>query len=292
MKISVSSTFVDWDAHRLVREVILATGNGQITADLACIISTREPGDNWTTDGILNKLKGEFPEVPIVSLSARKFGRLQHPNKQIKEQKEQYDSQLLLEINKRSGGLPQLNMMLGDMIVKGPEWCRLLPSLNVHPDIPRTSGIIKGMYWQVIGEVVRKRVAEFGGMIHLAVPELDAGPPVSFFRLPSFGTVHDVNLKKLWDLLPGDSDELAELIRDQVSLKDCPTHQLFIALRQAEASFETALVLESLRTVCAGGIKLETALDLTDLVVGSAAIWPEGEGVFREPYNQPPLREG
>jgi len=50
--------------------------------------------------------------------------------------------------------------MVGDMIIKGQKWCRKLPSLNLHPDLPLSLGGTEGIYWEVIGEWVnawRKR---------------------------------------------------------------------------------------------------------------------------------------
>lgn len=294
MKLSVSSTFIDHDAVELVRGVHLAVRDGQIPAEFSCIISTRDHGDHSMTDDYLHEIK--TLGVPVICCSAKKFGRLRETSYEVKAR---YDAYVLDAINKSLGELPDVNMMLGDMIVKSEEWCRRLPSLNLHPDIPLKLGGVEGIYWDVVGRWIKDRRSEIGGMMHLAVPTPDAGTPVAYFRLPARGVVNGVNLGELWTQLPAGEEERAALIGEQTALKDQPTHPLFQALRRAEARYEPRLVIEMLGILAKGKIQLmdgnvcdregrmlTNGYDLTDFVVGDDAVWPGGEGGGRRGYER------
>lgn len=147
------------------------------------------------------------------------------------------------------------------------------------------------MYWEVIAEWVRSQRLEMGGMMHLAIPTLDAGTPVTYYRLPTRGIVNGVNLDPLWWDLPEDPKELEVLIQEQVGLRDKLRNPLFVALRHAEAAFEQQLTIGTIRIFTEGklyirdgavfdaeGVQLKEGMDVTGLVVGEAAIWPGEEG--------------
>lgn len=302
MNISVSSTFLDDDARDLILAVYHATVEGKIPGNLSCIISTREVGDDIGTDQSLGELRESCPDIPIICVSARRLGRLKRNAGDA--QRTLYDQAVLDAIRSAVGQLPDTNVMLGDMIIKSTLWCDELPSLNLHPDLPLSLGGTEGMYWEVIGRWVAENRREIGGMMHLAVPTLDAGTPVGYFRLPTHGQVNGVNLEPLWQMLPGDLSERLDLTHQQVSLQMSPDHPLFQELRHAEAQFEPKLVIETLRMIAMGeislydsrvfdrnGSELDAGYDLTQFVVGDRAIWPGAEGVS-ELYDHPSLREG
>ena len=143
MNISVSSSFIDTDAEGLVRAILDAGVN------VAAVISTREPGDNPTTDAILARIKSDYPDVLLIEHSAKSHGRLGNPSA-----KERFDSAILRQLR----GLVDMNVMVGDMIVKGPTWCQELPSLNLHPDLP---GGVEGMYDAFGNPHVRCRSSDY-----------------------------------------------------------------------------------------------------------------------------------
>lgn len=297
MDISISSTFVDPDAVNLVSGLHDAIRDGTIQGvNLDCIISTRAIGDNPQTDGLLKEVNDRV-SVPVVCVSARQAGRLvRSPSNAVKDD---YDRRVIEAIQAEVKRLPKVNVMLGDMVVHGSDFCERVPSLNLHPDLPLTMGGREGMYWDVIGKWVSERRDEIGGMMHLAVPTLDAGTAVAYFRLPAAGIVNEVNLGELWKGLPTDKTGLDALIKEQVHLKDHPTHPLFQELRRAEASFEPKLVHASVAmlgqdTICiadgqvldADGRLIVNGLDLTRNVVGDLAVWPGGEGGGRRGYER------
>lgn len=271
MNVSISSSFVDHDAMNLVLGLQSAICDGKISGvRLDCVISTREFGDNAQTDTILQQVREQI-SIPLVCVSAEQAGRLvKSPSDTLKDG---YDLLLMKKMVEAAGRLPDVNVMLGDMVIKGPEWCRDVPSLNLHPDLPISLGGVEGIYWNVIGAWVKERRAEIGGMMHLAVPKLDAGTPVAYFRLPARGIVNGVDLGELWKQFPAGEAERAD--------------QLFQALRKAEADFEPTLVYATVAMLGNGTIRIQDGkifddkghllnegIDLTGDVVGDAAIWP------------------
>ena len=109
------------------------------------------------------------------------------------------------------------------------------------------------------------------------------------FCLPAFGIVNGVDLGELWQILPENEAEIRELVNQQTSLKDQPSHRLFQELRKAEADFELELVITALQELAKGEIRLEGGRvldkeggvlihgsDLTEQVVGKRAVWSEG----------------
>ncbi|HUD19385.1 MAG TPA: hypothetical protein VMR81_03010 [Patescibacteria group bacterium] len=288
MNISISSTLIDFEAYKLVTGIIDAATLGELPGvHVSAVISTREVGDDARrmTDLLLTRLMNNYSDVPLIMYSAKQHGRIK--KNPTDADKNEYDTAILKQIREKS----DLNIMAGDMVIKGSEWCNTLPSLNLHPDLPLSMGGREGVYWNVIGTWVREKRKEIGGMMHLAIPTLDAGTPIAYFRLPAKGIINGINLSRLWDTLPTDHDELEKLIQEQTSLKDKPTHPLFTELRQAEAAFEPELVIRTIGAFAEGrlsvvegkiigtnSIALENGLDLTEEIVGDHAIWPGNEG--------------
>lgn len=287
MNISISSTFVDLDAYGLVTRILDAVKNGELPdVHVSAVISTRERGDDvrGTTDALLMRLQNDYPKVRLLMHSAKQHGRIK--KEPTDEEKNTYDRAILEKLRET----PDLHVMVGDMVIKGSGWCRLVPSLNLHPDLPRSMGGSEGMYWDVIGTWVREGRNEVGGMMHLAIPSLDAGTPIAYFRLPTRGVINGVNLTPLWNSLPQNEESRETLIRQQCALKDTPTHPLFRELRRAEAAFEQNLVISAIGAFASGelvvrggrvfdrqGDPLSTGLDLTREIVGDSAIWPGQE---------------
>lgn len=290
--IGLTSTFVDNDAVNLVQGVVNDVVNGVIpNSEVTCVVSTRGIGDDPETDkrlvimsSFLMNIEQRYGTIiPLIKISAKQVGRV--PKKEpTMEEKNTYDKKVIDAIKEKCNRLPEIAVLIGDMIVHGEEWCSTIPSLNLHPDLPLIMGGTEGIYWNVIGEWVRRKKDEAGGMMHLATPKLDAGTTVAYFRIPLKGFVNGVGLESLWRSLPN-GDDLEELIKAQTGLKNNPTHPLFKELRKAEAQFETALIRSTLVALSTREIviregkvfskteKLINGLDLTNEVVGRLAIW-------------------
>lgn len=302
MKLSISSTFIGWDALTLVTDTVKAVKLGKIpNTEISCIISTREMGDSSQTDQILTKLQENLQgSIPLVAFSARKFGRLDEKNKNDPEARNAYDNEIIRRL-KVQGVTPDVNVMLGDMITRGSTWCRKIISPNLHPDIPLKMGGTEGIYWDVIGSWIEQKRETIGGMVHAAIPELDAGTAIAYFRLPARGIVNGVNLGQLWTGVDAmNENQLREFVRRETAKGSAFDNELFRALRQAEFCYETKLVEQALTSIAQGEIRfkvedispdkyvihvldgrgkeLKSGLDITETVVDGRAIWPGQEG--------------
>lgn len=99
---------------------------------------------------------------------------------------------------------PDVVVFAGYMLIVSPELCNAFPIINLHPALP---GGPKGSWQKVTREIVRQKAPETGAMMHLVTPELDAGPPVTFCRVPieepelNFKQVRAKQLKREFPLI-------------------------------------------------------------------------------------------
>lgn len=149
---------------------------GEVNAEIAFVFCNRERGLSDETDQFLDLV--ESYRIPLICFSSLTF-------------REQLDTGLLpnwrilydREVMKRLQGYSvDLSVLAGYMLVVGPEMCTNYTMVNLHPAAP---GGPKGTWREVIWELIKKRAAITGVMMHLATPELDEGPPVTYctFRL-------------------------------------------------------------------------------------------------------------
>jgi phosphoribosylglycinamide formyltransferase-1 len=112
---------------------------------------------------------------------------------------------------------------------------------------------------------------EAGGMMHLATPELDEGPPVTYFRLPLTGP----EFEPLWDRF---SEKRRRQSLADIQAREGETEPLFAKIRQEELRREFPLILLTLKNLAEGrftltragvgheGRRLDRGLDLTGQV--------------------------
>src|SRR3970282_977676 len=72
-----------------------------------------------------------------------------------------------------------VGLLAGYMLIFGPEPCQQWTLLNLHPALP--GGPI-GPWQEVVWQLIDSRAEESGVLLHLAVPELDSGPPLTYCR--------------------------------------------------------------------------------------------------------------
>jgi folate-dependent phosphoribosylglycinamide formyltransferase PurN len=128
-------------------------------------------------------------------------------------------------------------------LIFGEEAAAKWDLLNLHPAAPGGPiGIWQDVVWQLIAENAERA----GVMIHLATPELDGGPVVTYctysIRGPAFDPLwRDVECRTP-DEARGDKGE------------ELP---LFKAIRSAGVAREVPLVVETLRAFADGRIRIE-----------------------------------
>ena len=86
---------------------------------------------------------------------------------------------------------PDLCVLAGYMLIVGPDLCRRLPMINLHPAAP---GGPEGTWQEVIWRLIEDGAQESGVKIHQVTEELDRGPTVAYCRYPIRGGVLD----ELW----------------------------------------------------------------------------------------------
>lgn len=239
LRVGISSTFIEDAAYVGVKTIIdnVLSKKGEAVF----ILSTRETGENPTTDIILGSLEKE--QIPIVCVSAKRYRDSGEKN-----WRDVYGRNVL---QKLEPFLPvDMVFAFGDMVIWPKEMCEKLQGVNLHPDLP---GRFKGEWYNVIAQIVENRLEKAGVMIHLLTPELDKGHMITtcnFF-------LADPPFDKLWDTLPKDPEELKKLITEQKRLKENPTHPLWQEIRRQGLTREFPLIELTLNAFAEGRIRIE-----------------------------------
>jgi folate-dependent phosphoribosylglycinamide formyltransferase PurN len=134
-------------------------------------------------------------------------------------------------------------MLAGYMLITTAPLYEHAPLLNLHPAAPgQPAGTWQEVTWQLIGQ----RVDHGGVRIHLATGELDAGPIVTYCTYPLRGA----NIDLLWR-----AAERRPV--DELRATEGESNALFHEIRRRGAARELPLVVETLRAVAEGRLRLE-----------------------------------
>lgn len=229
LKILWFTTGRDEEAFELLRDVFQATRTGRIKGAISLCFINREPGESFHSDRIIDFLKKEG--IPYETLSTRRF--LRERNLTLDSGREIFDEEVKKIIQAYSF---DIIFLAGYMLIVSKILHEKFTILNLHPSLP---GKYKGKWEDVINSIIMNRDKEFGAMIHFAEEKLDEGKPITYFRL----TVTDENILALYDkAISGDEKSYNEL---------------FQYLREKEFSLETPLIIETLRLLSEGRLKIE-----------------------------------
>jgi formyltetrahydrofolate-dependent phosphoribosylglycinamide formyltransferase len=150
-----------------LQALIDATVAGQLPAEIAVVVSNRRDAYGLTRAERAGIPTRYFPFKPY-----RDAGRA----------REEYDADLADEV---AAFAPDLVVLAGWMHVLGPAFLDRFPGrvLNLHPALP---GQLAGMHSieRAYEAFQRGEIAHTGVMVHLAVPEYDAGPVVGSAEVP------------------------------------------------------------------------------------------------------------
>jgi folate-dependent phosphoribosylglycinamide formyltransferase PurN len=152
-----------------------------------------------------------------------------------------------------AGLSPDVSIGAGYMLL-APVLCRHYTMINLHPSLPDGPA---GTWQQVIWELMEGRATESGVMVHIMVPEMDAGPVLTYCRYGLEG--------------PGFDDGWADLERRSVrGIRDeeGEYHQLFKSIRSANLARERPFLVETLKAMARGRVNIQQTgrvppLDLT-----------------------------
>src|SRR5581483_5203686 len=192
-----------------VHEHIVA---GEINAEIAVVFCDRKRGEAESTDAFLHLVEGYG--IPLVTLSYREFRRSRGlppapKDGPLPEWRREYDREVIEALRPYDF---DVGVLAGYMLVASDLLCDRYDLLNLHPAAP---GGPKGVWQDVIWQLIAQRADTAGVMMHLATPELDAGPPVTFCLYPIRGPGFDM----LWADIAGRSlDEVQESEREDNAL--------------------------------------------------------------------------
>lgn len=219
---------------KLVQQEI---GLGALDAQIQFVFSNREPGEAEGSDQFFEMVRGYG--IPLVTLSSQRFRR-EHGGGPFSEHRLDFDREAMQKLRDTS---PDLCVLAGYMLITGPEFCRVYDMINLHPALP--SGPT-GTWQQVIWQLVETEATETGAMVHVATEVVDEGPTVSFCRFPIRGGAFD----SLWKSVEGTP---VERLKAEAG-EELP---LFQVIRQEGVIRESPLLLETLRALASGRIRVE-----------------------------------
>ena len=213
---------------------------GNIPAQIAFVFCSREPGESAETDVFLKQVAGYG--IPLVCFSYQKFKALKgNPDEDgFPPWRQEYDREVMARLSAFS---PALSVLAGYMLIVGPQMSQQYYLLNLHPAAPDgPKGTWREVIWQLIAESARST----GVMTHLATPELDRGPLVSYCTFSIKGEPFD----RYWDKLA---------CRDIADIKQTEGEQnpLFRLVRRYGAAREQPLIVSTVKAFAEGRVKID-----------------------------------
>lgn len=254
MKIGIFSTFIEPAALGLVNSIQHAVKTGKIpNTEIDFIFSNREPGEDPTTDELLETLTHQ--DAPLILFSATHFkpgmrrkGKQEEKNgnpSAINEWRNEFGSEVLHRLPKTD-----IDLLLGDMYIWGDNMCAERNGINLHPALPNGP---KGEWYNVIWQLIQEEARETGIMMHKVIPELDRGPAVTSCRFPIRGYQFDA----LWNQLPRDPEELMREIKQGLLEKEKNQHPLHRRIREHGLTREFPLIIQTTKSFAEGDIRIE-----------------------------------
>ena len=234
-KIGWFSTGRGSGSRALLETIMNGINKGDIKAKIAFVFCNRERGQTEETDMFLDQVASY--SIPLVCLSSKKF-KSQHnndPNWRIN-----YDREIM-ELLK--GFQVDICVLAGYMLIVGPEMCQRYDMINLHPALP---GGPKGTWREVIWELIDSKASKTGVMMHLAIPEVDEGPPMTYCEFPIRGELFDKHWK-----------EIEGLSANEIMDKQGENNALFKLIREEGVKREQPLIAATLQAFSEGKIRIE-----------------------------------
>jgi folate-dependent phosphoribosylglycinamide formyltransferase PurN len=250
-----------------MREAIAA---GRLDAEIAVVFCNRAPGEDPNTDAFLEQVRTSG--IPLVTLSSRDFrkqvgGEVARKGEALPEWRSEYDREVMRLLEPFAF---DLGVLAGFMLIFGEEAAAKWDLLNLHPAAP---GGPAGMWQDVIWQLIAEEAEAAGVMMHLATPELDGGPVVTYCTYPIRGRGFD----PLWAELEDMSFEAAHAEKGEQL-------RLFRHIRWAGIAREVPLVIETLRAFADGRIRIENkrVVDATGNAIEGYDLTDEIEAIVRQ----------
>jgi phosphoribosylglycinamide formyltransferase-1 len=223
----------------LLRTMQESIEKGEVKAEIAFVFCNREPGFSPETD-LFHDLVRSYG-IPLVCFSSRKF-RENLDDGVMSSWRAGYDREVMRRLE---GFQVDLCVLAGYMLIVGAEMCQRYTMINLHPAAP---GGPKGTWREVIWELIESRAEKTGVMMHLATPELDEGPPLSYCRFSIRGKPFDEHWQKL------QKHSLQE-----IKAQEGEDIELFKLIRQHGLKREYPLIIRTVKACSEGRIKVKNA---------------------------------
>jgi len=230
-------------SRKLLAKAQEAIASGRLDAQIAVVFCNRGRGEDANTDLFLDQVNSHG--TPLVCLSSRDFRRrlsekVVRKGAPLPEWRRMYDREVmrLLEPHPFDVG-----MLAGYMLIFCEEAAQRYDLLNLHPAAP---GGPRGIWQDVIWELIEQRSERAGVMIHLATPDLDEGPTVAYCTYSLHGREFDT----LWDEVEGVPVE-------ELKVSDGAQNVLFLEIRRAGLAREAPLIIETLRAFADGRVRID-----------------------------------
>jgi phosphoribosylglycinamide formyltransferase-1 len=255
-------------SQKLLRAAVEAIRDGTLDAEIAFVFCNREPGQAEATDKLFRQV--ESYGIPLITLSDRRFrkehsGEVARAGQPLPAWRTDYDravAELLQPFAYDVG------MLAGYMLVMTPPLFATHPMLNLHPAAP---GQPEGTWQEVTWKLIAQHVDHGGVRIHLVTAGLDEGPIVTYCTFPLRGATIDL----LWRNAEGRTI-------DEIRAADGEQFPLFQEMRRRGAMRELPLVVESLRALCDGRLRLVNGeiFSADTRIVRGYDLTPEIEGAL------------
>jgi len=228
------STGRDEAARQLLQAVQNKSHSGDINGKISFVFSNREPGEAKESDLFFELVRSY--NIPLICLSHKKFKTAkEEEGLDIEEEwRIKYDK----EVNKKIETFaPDLCVLAGYMLIVSAELCQKYDMINLHPAPP---GGPTGSWHEVIWTLIQNKADTAGAMMHLATPELDRGPAVSYCLFPIKGEPFAEYWRK------DDKDMLFRLIRQHELAREFPLIILTLqALSRGEVGIKDRRVIDA-----------------------------------------------
>ena len=236
------STGRDEAARDLLKVAWDAIQRGELKARLAFVFSNRERGQDPESDCFFDLVEGY--RIPLVSLSSQRFREergqpFARAGEPLPDWRAEYDRAAMRLLEPYPF---DLGVLAGYMLIVTEAMWRH-PLLNLHPAEP---GGPAGTWQEVIWQLLERKAAQAGVMMHLVTGTLDEGPPVTYcaysIRGPSFDP--------LW------AEVESRSVR-QVQAEEGETNRLFREIRRQGVLRELPLVVATLCAFAEGKVRIE-----------------------------------
>ncbi|MFO8100638.1 MAG: formyltransferase family protein [Dehalococcoidia bacterium] len=209
---------------------------GEVRARIAFVFCNRERGFSEETDRFLDLV--DSYHIPLICFSSFEFRR-RLDAQQLPDWRILYDREVMKRLEDFE---VELVVLAGYMLVAGPEMCQRYTLLNLHPAEPKGP---KGTWREVIRELIEDRAERTGVMMHLATPELDEGPPVTYCTFSIRGEPFEEHWRKL-------DEEPLEKIKE----REAEESELFKLIRRHGLKREFPLIVATVKAFSEGKVKV------------------------------------